>query len=153
MGIEIERKYLVNGAPFETWGAGVKMKQGSLARGKSATTRIRVAGEIGFLTIKGKTEGISRLEFEYEIPVTEAEELLKLCEGIVIAKTRWRVPYGSHLWEVDVFEGENQGLTVAEIELESEDELFEKPSWVGGEVSDDPRYFNGALSRHPFTQW
>lgn len=153
MGIEIERKYLVEGEPWRAWGEGVPYRQGYLSRGAHSTTRVRLAGEVGQLTIKGKTEGISRLEFEYEIPAADAEELIALCEGGVILKRRWRVPVGAHVWEVDVFEGENAGLVVAEIELGSPDEPFERPEWVGEEVSHDPRYSNGALSRHPWSAW
>lgn len=153
MGIEIERKFLVDHAPISEWGDGLVMQQGYLARGQHAMCRVRVTGERGYLTIKGQTRGISRQEFEYEIPVEEARSLLKLCEGGVISKTRWCVSVGGKVWEVDVFDGDNQGLIVAEIELTSEDEEFTKPTWVSEEVSDDPRYFNSALSRHPFKLW
>ena len=153
MGMEIERKFLVHDAPFETWGRGVKIEQGYLARGQEATARVRTFGTKGFLTIKGKTIGISRQEFEYEIPLKEAQALLKLCEGGIIIKRRWHVKFESHTWEIDRFEGNNAGLIIAEIELETENELFIKPNWLGAEVSDDPRYFNGALSRHPYQTW
>lgn len=153
MAMEIERKFLVHKAPIHDWGEGVKMQQGYLARGLNATCRIRAAGEHGFLTIKGRTEGISRQEYEYEIPIEEAYSMLKLCEGGLISKTRWRVNFEGKIWEVDVFDGDNEGLIVAEIELETEDEVFIKPPWISTEVSDDPRYFNGALSRHPFKSW
>jgi adenylate cyclase len=153
MAIEIERKYLVHGEPWRGWGEGVLYRQGYLSRGAHSTTRVRLAGAVGQLTLKGKTEGISRLEFEYEIPAADAEALLALCEGGLILKRRWRVPVGDHIWEVDVFEGENAGLVVAEIELSSPDETFERPSWIGEEVSHDPRYSNGALSRRPWRQW
>ena len=153
MATEIERKFLVEGARIAEWGKGVVIQQGYLARGEEATCRVRVADENGYLTIKGKTEGISRQEFEYAIPVEEARTLLTLCEGGIISKTRWRVPYEGKIWEVDVFDGENAGLIIAEIELESEQEIFTKPPWISDEVSDDPRYFNGALSRYPFSSW
>jgi len=153
MGIEIERKYLVEGEPWRAWGEGVPYQQGYLSRGAHSTTRVRLAGAVGQLTVKGKTEGISRLEFEYEIPAADAEELIALCEGGVILKRRWRVPHGDHVWEVDVFVGDNAGLVVAEIELQSPDESFARPAWLGEEVSHDPRYSNGALSRHPWRAW
>lgn len=153
MGIEIERKFLVNSPPLESWGEGFDIKQGYLARGLNAMARVRVYGKKGFLTIKGQTKGISRQEFEYEIPLQEAEELLNLCEGGTIIKKRWKVHIEQHIWEIDVFAGENEGLIIAEIELNKVDEFFKTPSWLGVEVSDDPRYFNSALSRHPFKRW
>lgn len=153
MGIEIERKFLANQAPFHEWGEGIDLTQGYLARGLHATARVRIAGRQGFITIKGKTTGISRQEFEYEIPVDEAEALLSLCEGGIISKKRWKIPYEGHVWEVDLFFGENKGLCLAEIELTSEEEAFKKPVWLGQEVSHDPRYFNGALSKKPFNTW
>ena len=151
--VEIERKFLVRGEPWRAWGEGVPYRQGYLSRGLHTTTRIRLAGEKGVLTLKGKTTGISRLEFEYEVPREHALALLKLCEGSLISKRRWRVPVGSHIWEVDVFEGDNAGLVVAEVELSSEEETFERPAWLGEEVSFDGRYTNGALSRHPWSAW
>ena len=153
MAIEIERKFLIDHPPLERWGEGTKIRQGYLARGVQATARVRVAGDQGWLTIKGKTTGISRPEFEYSIPVTEAYELLELCEGGIIEKRRWRVSHHGHVWEVDVFEGDNLGLMIAEIELSHEREAFEVPPWVRDEVSDDPRYFNGYLSRVPYQSW
>ena len=153
MGIEIERKFLVNSPPLESWGRGFDIKQGYLARGSSAMARVRIYGDQGFLTIKGQTMGISRQEFEYEIPVKDAEELLGLCEGGKIIKKRWKVNINQHTWEVDVFDGDNAGLIIAEIELNDVNESFKRPPWLGEEVSDDPRYFNSALSRHPFKCW
>lgn len=151
--IEIERKFLVEGKPWLTWGPGVFYQQGYLSRGAHSTTRIRIAGHQGYLTIKGKTIGISRLEFEYEVPLAHARSLLSLCEGDLISKYRWCIEHEGHTWEVDVFEGANEGLVVAEIELSSENETFIRPSWLGHEVSEDPRYTNGALSRLPWTMW
>ena len=153
MATEIERKFLIHHPPFDQWGEGVEIKQGYLARGEQATARVRVAGDQGWLTIKGKTTGISRPEFDYRIPVAEAYELLALCEGGIIEKRRWQIPHGDHVWEVDVFEGDNRGLMIAEIELNDEQESFERPAWIVEEVSDDPRYFNGYLSRHPYRSW
>ena len=153
MATEIERKFLVNHPPIETWGQGIIIRQGYLARGTQATARVRIADDRGWLTVKGQTVGISRLEFEYEIPLADAEGLLTLCEGHLIEKTRWCIPHHKHLWEVDVFAGVNAGLTIAEIELRDEQEEFTRPPWVTEEVSDDPRYFNGYLSRTPYPTW
>jgi len=151
--LEIERKFLVQGEPWRDWGEGTVYQQGYLSRGLHSTTRIRLAGERGVLTIKGKTVGISRQEFEYEVPAEHARALLALCEGDIIMKRRWRWPHEGHIWELDVFEGANEGLVVAEIELSAEDESFARPEWLGAEVSDDPRYTNGALSRAPWSAW
>ncbi len=115
--------------------------------------RIRVAGELGYLTIKGATTGASRAEFEYEIPLVDAKQLLTLCDGPLIEKYRRKINYEGMLWEVDEFLGENQGLVVAEIELESESQVFAKPDWVGVEVTLDARYYNSNLSAHPFSKW
>ena len=153
MAVEIERKFLVRNPPIEQWGAGKKIAQGYLSKGKGITVRVRIKGDQGFITVKGKTTGFSRAEYEYEIPYSDAEELLKLCDGGVIIKTRWLVNWADHLWEVDVFEGENQGLIVAEIELTAENEVFERPTWLGEEVSSDPRYFNSSLANHPWSKW
>lgn len=154
MGVEIERKFLVNS---EQWKNGVErfveIKQGYLSTAPERTVRVRTKGEKGFLTIKGKTQNLSRAEFEYEVPLEEALGLLKLCEGHPIEKVRHEVRVGGKLWEVDVFEGENAGLVLAEIELESEVESFEMPVWAGEEVSADLRYFNSYLSQHPFKGW
>jgi adenylate cyclase len=108
---------------------------------------------VGTLTIKSKTKGISRSEFEYDIPSSEATQLLQLCEGPLIEKIRHLVIIGEHTWEIDEFSGDNQGLIIAEIELSSEDESFEKPAWLGKEVSDDARYYNSSLVAHPYNQW
>lgn len=154
MGVEIERKFLVNS---EQWKNGVErsveIKQVYLSTTPERTVRVRIKGEKGFLTIKGKTQNLSRAEFEYEVPLEEALGLLKLCEGHPIEKVRHEVRVGGKLWEVDVFEGENAGLVLAEIELESEVESFEMPVWAGEEVSADLRYFNSYLSQHPFKGW
>ncbi|MBX3742852.1 MAG: CYTH domain-containing protein [Akkermansiaceae bacterium] len=154
MAVEIERKYLV---ADDSWRAenpeGIRMAQGYLSRETGRTVRVRVAGDKAWLTIKGAAEGISRAEFEYEIPAEEGSQLLALCEPSVIDKTRFLVPHGSHVWEVDVFHGENDGLVVAEVELADESEQPELPAWVGSEVSDDRRYANSSLSRTPFSRW
>jgi adenylate cyclase len=154
MAVEIERKFLLtNDSWREIAEKGTRMSQGYLSRQRGRTVRVRVAGEQAWLTIKGESQGISRAEFEYAIPVAEAEQLLELCEPSVIDKTRYAVPFGGHVWEVDVFHGENEGLFVAEIELADENESFEKPTWVGEDVSEDRRYANSVLSVTPFKAW
>jgi adenylate cyclase len=152
MAIEIERKFLVVGDEWRDAPA-VYFCQGYLSRSKERTVRIRVAGELGYLTIKGVTTGASRAEFEYEIPLADAKQLLALCDGPLIEKYRRKIRYEGMLWEVDEFLGENQGLVVAEIELESESQSFAKPEWVGVEVTQDQRYYNSNLSACPFSQW
>jgi adenylate cyclase len=130
------------------------MKQAYLSQETKATIRVRVTDEQAFLTIKGPTEGIRRSEFEYEIPRADGEQMLTdLAVGAVIDKVRYEVPYAGHVWEVDVFHGDNQGLVVAEIELGSEEETFELPDWVAEEVSHDRRYFNASLAKHPYCDW
>jgi adenylate cyclase len=155
MGVEIERKFLVKN---ELWREHVvaesKLVQGYLARGENATVRVRTAGSSAHINIKGATAGIRRTEFEYEIPLAEAEEILQqLVLQPCIEKTRFRVRCGDHIWDLDLFAGENSGLVLAEIELESEQELFEMPSWAGDEVSGDSRYYNANLVKQPFTRW
>ena len=116
--------------------------------------RVRSEGDRAYINIKGATVGATRAEFEYEIPLQDAEELLnELCQKPLIEKTRYKIENGGHTWEIDEFFGDNQGLIVAEIELNSEDQDFEKPDWVGEEVTHDPRYFNANLNKHPFSQW
>ncbi len=129
------------------------MRQGYLASSERAVVRVRVDGARGVLTIKGRTDGISRAEFEYEIPADDARQMLSTLAGAVVEKTRYRIPHGEHVWEVDVFSGANAGLVVAEIELSSPDEPFDRPSWLGAEVSHDPRYRNSLLAVEPFTRW
>ncbi|MBV8502700.1 MAG: CYTH domain-containing protein [Paucibacter sp.] len=153
MGIEIERKFLVDG---EDWKRGVTpqlLSQGYLNRDKQRTVRVRVAGDAAWLTIKGESSGATRAEFEYAIPLADAMQLLSICDGPRIEKYRWRVPHGGLVWEVDEFLGENAGLVVAEVELVSEDQAFDKPSWAGAEVTDDPRYFNSSLASRPYLSW
>ena len=154
MAIEIERKFLVSN---EDWTTQVLdqfiLKQGYLSTTPERTVRVRLTGDKGVLTIKGKTEGIQRLEFEYDIPGDEAKSLMSLALDPHIEKTRYLVPHQGHTWEVDVFEGANKGLVLAEIELDHEYEHFSLPSWVGSEVSHDPRYYNSHLSKVPFTTW
>ncbi len=152
MALEIERKFLVTGTGWRE-AAGVHYAQGYLNRDKHRTVRVRVAGEAAFLTIKGLTQGATRAEFEYPIPVADAQALLLLCEGPLIEKTRYVLQVGQTTWEVDEFHGENAPLVVAEVELPSEDAAFDRPDWLGEEVTQDARYFNASLSQLPFQRW
>ncbi len=155
MATEIERKFLVRGEAWRAQAApGVRMRQGYLSGGGRSSVRVRVQGGEAFLNIKSATLGVSRREYDYPIPVNEAEEMLdQLCAGPLIEKTRYEVVHAGHTWEVDVFEGDNAGLIVAEIELEAEDETFATPAWAGEEVSHDPRYYNVCLVKHPYKDW
>jgi adenylate cyclase len=155
MATEIERKFLVTG---DTWrqhaGAAIAMRQGYIPGGDKASVRVRIAGTEAWLNIKSATLGITRSEFEYPIPVSDAEELLvSLCDRPLIEKVRYHVRHGDHVWEVDVFSGDNDGLIVAEIELTDQHEVFQRPDWLGDEVSDDPRYYNVCLVTHPYRDW
>jgi len=154
---EIERKFLVANDSWQSAaGAGTVCAQGYLTSGYSsgATVRVRLLGEQGLLTIKGPSQGFSRPEMEYEIPAADAEYMLEnLCGDRLVSKKRYTCEVGGMIWEIDVFSGSNEGLTVAEIELESEDQQFEKPEWLGVEVTSDSRYYNAALARHPFVRW
>ncbi|ANR70177.1 adenylate cyclase [Selenomonas sp. oral taxon 126] len=152
MGVEIERKFKVKEG-FRPTGIGIEMAQGYLSRDPKRTVRIRRSGMQGYLTIKGETHGAARLEYEYEIPAADAEELLALCEEPLVEKTRYRETVAGHVWEVDVFHGANAGLIVAEIELSSEAETFVLPTWAGAEVTGLPRYYNAALIAHPYNKW
>ncbi len=161
MGIEIERKFLLTS---DDWSQhiekSVRMAQGYLndmqalrAGAQKASVRIRIAGEHAFLNMKSRELGHTRQEFDYEIPVADAEDLLKLCVGGLIDKIRYYVWHAGFLWEIDVFEGDNAGLTVAEIELPSADTEFEKPDWAGRQVTDELRYYNLALAERPYARW
>ena len=151
--MEIERKFLIDTSKLPPLASGIKISQGYLLA-HSPSIRIRIANDKAFLTIKGKPiNSISRSEFEYEIPLNDGIELLKECKELIISKTRYEIMYEKHLWELDVFEEENKGLIVAEIELESEDESFTLPSWVTSEVSNDRRYTNANLISHPYSKW
>jgi adenylate cyclase len=152
MPTEIERKFLVTGTEWRQ-ADSVRIIQGYLCCDKGRTVRVRLAGEKAFLTIKGITKGISRPEFEYEIPIADAEQLLKLCDGQVIEKVRHVVVYKGSKWEVDEFMGENTGLIIAEIELRTEDQIFERPGWLGREVTGEPRYGNAHLASNPYSTW
>ncbi|WGD35925.1 CYTH domain-containing protein [Olleya sp. YS] len=154
--IEIERKFLVTSNAFKTEAyKKTRIIQGFLSTNKKRTVRVRLKGEQGFLTIKGESSvnGLSRYEWEKEIPKTEAKQLLKLCKKGVIDKIRHEVKVGSHIFEVDEFFGKNEGLILAEIELTSEKESFSIPNWLGKEVTGDIKYYNSQLSKHPFTKW
>lgn len=154
MALEIERKFLVDQEAWRRPERCKPCKQGYLAVGPPMAIRVRIMDGVATLNIKTATVDISRMEFEYEIPVEDAEELLNAaCLGRVVEKTRYYVDHGGRRWEVDVFEGANEGLVVAEVELESPDQEFEKPAWVGKEVSDDPRYLNSSLSLSPYCTW
>jgi len=154
MSLEIERKYLVKTGLWRPAGAGVRYRQGYLSLVKERLVRVRIAGNRGFLTIKGVATGISRLEFEYPIPREDAAVLLEeLCERPLIEKTRHREMVAGKTWEIDVFHGDNDGLVLAEIEITSPAERVALPPWVGDEVSNDPRYFNNNLVAHPYKQW
>ena len=151
---EIERKFLVGNDSWRPGASGTRFRQGYLSTDPERTVRVRLEGDRGVLTIKGPSRGISRAEFEYPIPAAEAATLLDtLCLQPLIEKTRYRVEHGGHLWEIDEFAGDNAGLVLAEVELSSEDEQVALPPWVGMEVSNDPRYFNANLARHPFSRW
>jgi len=154
--IEIERKFLVNSNAFKTEAfAQNRIAQGYLSSVPGRTVRVRIKGNKGFLTIKGASNesGVSRFEWEKEIPEDEAKALLKLCDEGVIDKTRFEVKMGNHVFEIDEFFGENEGLIMAEIELKSETEDFEKPKWLGKEVTNDIRYYNSYLSKNPYKKW
>ena len=154
MAKEIERKFLVSGEFRQDSPESYRIMQGYICSDPDRTVRVRVRGDKGFLTIKGRSsgDGLSRYEWEKEIPVSEAVEVMALCGSGVIDKTRYLVPFGRHTYEVDVFHGANEGLVLAEIELAEEQETFEKPSWLGEEVTGDPRYYNSMLSLHPFSK-
>jgi len=153
MGTEIERKFLVTSEAWRDGSAGTALKQGYLNREPDRTVRIRIAGDAAFITIKGRREGIARDEFEYPIPVADAEGLLAMCLPSPVIKTRYLVHHEGHCWEVDEFHGDNEGLIVAEIELSSVDEPFSRPPWLGEEVSLDSRYFNSRLAQFPYKAW
>jgi len=154
--MEIERKFLVRDDSFVDCASKKRrIVQGYLCADAERSVRVRIRGDEGFLTIKSATEGRgwSRYEFEQAIALKDAEELMALCMPGLIDKVRHYVEFAGHTWEVDVFHGENEGLVVAEIELESEDEQFELPAWIGAEVSGDPRYYNSMLAKQPYSKW
>ncbi len=154
MPLEIERKFLLKN---NDWKKSVQqqfvIKQGYLNTHPDRTVRIRIKGSKGILTVKGKTIHATRAEYEYEIPINHAEEMILLCEKPIIEKIRYLVEHHNKIWEIDIFSGANEGLMIAEIELESEDEAFHIPSWIGKEVTIDTRYYNSNLSENPFSKW
>ena len=155
MAIEIERKFLVHGTEWMSDAVSRSiLRQGFLAIRSEAVVRVRLADSTGTLTVKGRTQGTVRREYEYEISAADATEMLDhLCLRPLIEKTRYRVPYGDLVWEVDVFAGENQGLRVAEVELAEEGQQIDLPPWIGSEVTGDPRYYNSNLIQCPFSRW
>lgn len=154
MGIEIERKFLLASDEWRSLGEPVLLRQGYLSSHPERVVRVRVEGERATMTVKGQSRGASRGEWEYEIPLADANELLdRLCEQPVIEKYRRRIAFAGLVWEVDEFLGANQGLKFAEVELASEGQQFETPSWIGEEVTHDPRYYNSSLMRLPFSRW
>lgn len=154
MGQEIERKFLLAGDGWRGLAEGIIYRQGYLCADIKRSVRVRIADDRGVLTIKGATAGAARSEYEYGIPLADALEMLDiLCPQPQIEKKRYRIPYGGNIWEIDEFFGLNQGLIVAEIELEREDQVFDRPEWIGEEVTGDPRYYNSALCVEPFSRW
>lgn len=155
MAMEIERKFLVDGEAWrEAADAGTRMSQGYLTRGDGPSIRVRVAGDDAWLNLKQPLSLTVRREYEYPVPLGDALEMLEhACVGGRVEKTRYRVPRGAHVFEVDVFHGDNEGLVVAEVELAAEDEMFDRPGWLGAEVSDDPRYLNQRLAKAPYRDW
>lgn len=155
MATEIERKFLLKDDSWKKFSdEGMEYSQGYIVGSQHASVRVRIQGDKAYINIKSATIDITRQEFEYEIPLDEASEILtSLCEKPLISKTRYHVPHEQHVWEIDVFKGDNEGLIVAEIELSKVNEHFAKPSWIGQEVSDDKRYYNVCLVSHPFKDW
>lgn len=154
MSKEIERKYLVRNDDWRAGAVGVPIRQGYLSSDPRAVVRVRIEGTRGLLTVKGPSSGITRDEFEYPVPLEDAWEMLdRLCDGRIVHKTRYRVTAGARVWMVDEFHAGNEGLVLAEVELESEGEVVEPPDWAGDEVSSDPRYTNVALAKRPWGEW
>ena len=154
MGKEIEKKFLIASDDWRRLGTGTHYSQGYLNSEKGRTVRVRTIGDRGVLTIKGASIGETRLEYEYDIPVGEAREMLReLCDKPLIEKTRYKIPFAGFIWEVDEFEGENEGLIFAEIELEHEGQEFALPPWIGREVTGDSRYYNANLVKNPYSNW
>lgn len=154
VAVEIERKFLVVGDAWRSLATGTVYQQGYVPTAGRATVRVRLVGHQGYLTLKGPSRGITRSEFEYPIPEADAKAMLEtLCDRPLIEKTRYRIQQDGLCWEVDEFAGENQGLVLAEVELTDPDQPIARPDWIGQDVSDDPRYFNANLVRHPFSQW
>ena len=153
MPLEIERKFLVDTRKWNPTNKGTRLVQAYLSIDPNPTVRVRIAGEKAFLTIKGRSKTISRPEYEYQIPVDEAQEMMLLAISYPVEKIRYEIMHEGFLWEVDVFLGKNEGLVIAELELESETQAFPRPDWLFAEVSGDRRYYNSFLSEHPFLEW
>jgi adenylate cyclase len=154
VGVEIERKFLLAGDSWRALGQPVLLRQGYLSSDPERVVRVRVEGNHACITIKGRSSGATRGEWEYPIPLTDANELLeRLCQQPIVEKYRSKVEFAGNVWEVDEFIGVNQGLVLAEIELQAEDQAFDKPEWIGAEVTDDKRYYNSNLVRHPYSSW
>ena len=153
MGVEIERKFLLKGEDWRALGQPLLLRQGYLSSNPARVVRVRVEGEQAYMTVKSKSVGATRGEWEYPIPLSDANELLALCEPPLVEKFRRKIAFAGNVWEVDEFLGANAGLVVAEIELGSENQSFERPDWIGAEVTHDARYFNSALARHPYSAW
>lgn len=152
--IEIERKYLVKNLDFVKYGVPHRIKQGYISTEEGRVVRIRIKDQKGYLTLKSAAQGFARHEFEYEIPVADAEQMLDaMCHKPIIDKTRFDLLHKGKKWEIDVFNGENEGLIIAEIELQSKDEEFKIPPFIDREVTDDPRYYNAYIAQHPFCTW
>jgi CYTH domain-containing protein len=151
---EIERKFLLKNDAWRAGATGVRYRQGYLSTEKQRAVRIRTAGDQGYLTIKGESVGATRSEYEYPIPLDDANEMLsQLCLRPIIEKVRYKIPFAGLTWEVDEFEGENAGLIMAEVELDSEEQAFELPGWAGKEVTGDPKYYNASLIANPHSRW
>ena len=151
--MEIERKFLVKDDSWKAQARGVDFRQGYLNTARERVVRIRIMEGRAFLTVKGESTGVTRPEFEYEIPWEDANAMLDLCEKPLVEKTRYEIEHAGQLWEVDEFHGANDGLVIAECELETEDQAIERPPWLGEEVSNDPRYFNANLVSRPYSNW
>lgn len=154
MGKEIEKKFLIKNDEWREGAKGTKYRQGYLSTVKERTVRVRTIDDRGFLTIKGVNVGAVRAEYEYEIPAKDADEMLTdLCEKPLIEKNRYKISYKNLVWEIDEFFGDNNGLIVAEVELTDEHQSIDLPSWIGEEVTGDPKYFNSSLIKHPYSKW
>jgi adenylate cyclase len=153
VGVEIERKFVPSGNGWRALGTPLLLRQGYLSSDPARVVRVRIEGGQAFMTIKGKSVGATRGEWEYPIPPADANELLALCEQPLVEKYRRRIEFAGNVWEVDEFLGANQGLVVAEIELQAEDQPFDKPDWIGDEVTHDKRYYNSNLARQPYSRW
>lgn len=154
MGKEIERKFLIDISALGKLDSGADIKQGYISTTDNTVVRVRITGKAAYLTLKGENTGTTRLEFEYEIPIKDANEIIEaLCTGPIIDKTRYLVAHAGHTWEIDIFHGDNDGLIVAEVEMESETEFVEMPSWVTEEVSGQAKYYNSSLLDNPFKSW